>query len=325
MTVVVDEKRSTAAIPESPPVGLAPWHIRAAAFAVDVLPGAAVFATMALVSFTVPARGAWWWVSVSVLGAAILLTLVDRLLLPAITGWSLGRALFGIAVSGCDGTPTGPWRLLVRDLAHLLDTAGALVGWFWPLWDSRRRTFADMLVRTEVRLVDPDRRPAGVRRWSAVAVLSAAGICLAGAGLSYAVGYAQDRATDRTRAQIAVQGPKIVAQILTYDPNTLEDDFKRALSLATNKYRGELAAQQDEVKKGQPVSNEYRSIDSSIQSASPDRATMLLFMDGRRGAPPNERIITATLRVTFVKDRDDQWRVDALDVLAKPKPPGTRK
>ena len=105
------------------------------------------------------AHRAWWWLCVSVGGLAILLMLVNRLLLPTITGWSLGRALFGIAVVRRDGEATGPWGLLLRDLAHLLDTA-SVVGWLWPLWDSRRRTFADMLLRTEVRRVEPDKRAA---------------------------------------------------------------------------------------------------------------------------------------------------------------------
>ena len=58
------------------------------------------------------------------------------------------------------------------------------------------------------------------------------------------------------------------------------------------------------MQKGNPVINEYWVTDSSIQSAAPDRATMLLFMQGRRGAAPEERYITATVRVVFVKGSD---------------------
>jgi Mce-associated membrane protein len=52
---------------------------------------------------------------------------------------------------------------------------------------------------------------------------------------------------------------------------------------------------------------------------------MLLFLQGRRGVAPNERYISATLRVTFAKGGDDRWRVDDLTVLTKPKPPGNGK
>jgi Mce-associated membrane protein len=325
VTVVVEEAQTTAVIPELAENRLAPWHIRVGAFAVDVLPGAAVAATMALVALTVGQHAVWYWICVSVGGLAILLVLVNRMLLPTITGWSLGRALFGIAVVRRDGTAPGAWTLLLRDLAHLLDIASVFVGWLWPLWDSRRRTFADIVLRTEVRRVEPDERPREIRRWTAAAVLTAAGLCLAGTAVGYGVFYADAQAADQTRAQIRTQGPKIVAQMLTYDPKSLRDDFARARSLATDKYRGQLSAQQDAVEKGHPVVNEYWVIDSSIQSATPDRATMLLFMQGRRGTAPEQRYISATVRVNFVKDRDSHWLVDDLTVLTKPKAPGNGK
>jgi Mce-associated membrane protein len=222
------------------------------------------------------------------------------------------------------GDAPGPWTLLLRDVAHLLDTA-SIVGWLWPLWDSRRRTFADMLTRTEVRLLEPDAAPPHVRRWSAVAVSSAVVACLAGVAISFFVAYSADRATDQTRAQIATQGPKMVAQMLTYDPKSLHDDFTRALALATDKYRPQLAAQQDVVQKGTPVINEYWVTNSSIESAGPDRATMLLFMQGRRGVGPEQRYISATVQVKFAKGGGNAWRVDDLNVLTKPKQPGGGK
>ncbi|HEY0227947.1 MAG TPA: RDD family protein [Mycobacterium sp.] len=310
--------QTAAGIPASSGNILAPWSIRACAWAVDVLPPAAVVTTMALVSFTVPARGVWWWLCMSVLGSATLALLVNRLLLPVVLGWSLGRALCGIAVVRRDGTAPGAWGLLLRDLAHLLDTV-TVVGWLWPLWDSQRRTFADMLGKTEVRQAESSVPLPKLRRATAVAALAAAVLSLAGAGVSYAVVYSRDQATGQTRAQIAIQGPKIVAQMLTYDPKSLHDDFACAQSLATDKYRRQLATQQDIVQKGNPVINEYCVTDSSIQAASPDRATRLLFMQGRRGAAPGERYITATVRVAFVKSGND-WRVDDLTVLTKPKP-----
>ena len=328
MTAVVEETqartRTKAAVQESSRDALAPWIIRAGAFAVDVLPAIAVVTTMALVALTVSRHPVWWWVCVSVGGLAILLMLLNRLVLPTVTGWSFGRGLFRIAVVRSDGEATGPWWLLFRDLAHLLDTA-SVVGWLWPLWDSRRRTFADMLVRTEVRRVEPGEPPPNIRRSTAVAVLTAAALCVAGAAVSYTVVYSPDRAADQTRAQITTEGPKIVAQMLTYDPKSLRDDFARAQSLATDKYRGQLAAQQDVVQKGNPVINEYWVTDSSIESATPNRATMLLFMQGRRGAAPGERYISATVRVNFAKGGDRRWRVDDLSVLTKPKPPGNGK
>jgi Mce-associated membrane protein len=319
------EKTEAAPVVEAAPNDLAGWHTRAAALAVDVVPGVAVVATMALVWLAVPARSTWWWVSGFALVGATLLTMVNRAVLPAILGWSLGRALFGIAVVRADGTAVGVGRLTSRELAHLLDTLSVFVGWLWPLWDPRRRTFADLLLRTEVRCVEADRRPADIRRRTAAAVSIAVLLCVAGAAISVLAILLPDRASDQTRAAVAAQGPKIVTEMLTYDPKSLPADFARARSLTSDKYRPELVKQQESVQKGHPVVNEYWVTDSTVLSATPDRATMLLFMQGHRGGADGERFITATVQVAFVKGKDGRWLVDDLHVVTKPKPAQGKK
>jgi Mce-associated membrane protein len=52
---------------------------------------------------------------------------------------------------------------------------------------------------------------------------------------------------------------------------------------------------------------------------------MLMFMQGRRGVAPEERYISATVRVSFATNGDGGWRVDDLTVLTKPRPPGVGK
>ncbi|HEU4362928.1 MAG TPA: RDD family protein [Mycobacterium sp.] len=315
--------------PAIPPVSavsttlLAPWWVRAAAFAVDVLPGTAVVAAMALAASTVPLYSVWWWSAVSVAVLAIVLTAGHRSALPAVTGWSLGRAVFGIAVVRDNGDPVGPWRLLIRDLAHLLDTAAVLLGWFWPLWDERRRTFADLLARTEVRRVPSHRRPRNMPALAAVVFLTAALLCIAGAAMTYAVVYQHQRAVDQARAQVASQGPKVVERMLTYKPESLREDFERAQSLVTDNYRDQLVTQQQAVEKGKPVANEYWVANSSVLApVSPDRVTMLLFLQGKRGDEGKERLISATVRVTFAKLPGDRWLVDDVTVVTKPVPAG---
>lgn len=325
MTAVVEDSETTPAVRETSPDDLAPWYVRAGALAVDVIPGLAVVATMALVWPTLPLHSAWWWSIASVGGFAILVMAVNRSLLPAVTGWSLGRALCRIVVVRRDGAAVGPWRLLLRDLAHLLDTLSVFVGWLWPLWDPRRRTFADLLLHTEVRRLEPEQVPRNRRRLTAGVMLTTALLCVGGAALGYAVVYRHDQAIEQTRAQIATKGPKIVEDILSYEPKSLDDDFARARSLTTDTYGEQLAAQQETVKKGQPVSNEYWVTNSSIQSATPDRATMLLFMQGQRGAPPHQRYISATVRVSFTKSADARWLVDELTVVTKPNQGGGGK
>ena len=176
MTVVLDETSdapATESVPADAPA--ASWLARAGAFALDVLLGIGVIATMALLALAAPQRGWLWWVFTGAAALTVLAMAVNRWVLPAMTGWSLGRALFGIAVRCRDGGDVGSWRLLARDLAHLLDTAALFLGWLWPLWDRRRRTFADLLLRTEVRPVERPSATCGgrlrrcwrLRRWCA--------------------------------------------------------------------------------------------------------------------------------------------------------------
>lgn len=320
MTAVVEETETIPAADQATPNGLAPWHVRAAAFAVDVLPGVAVAVTMVLAGLAVAVQSTWWWLCVCVLAGALLLTGVNRVALPVIKGWSVGRALAGIVVVRPDGTAPGPGRLLLRDLAHLLDTIAVFVGWLWPLWDARRRTFADLLLRTEVRRVDPENRPANIRRLTAITVSTAALLCIGGAAISVVAVFLPDRTSDQTRAAVQAQGPKIVTEMLTYDPKSLREDFARAQSRTTEKYRPQLVAQQQAVQKGHPVVNEYWVTNSAVLSATQDRATMLLFMQGHRGGGQQQRFITATVRVALVKGADARWLVDDLTVVTKPKP-----
>jgi Mce-associated membrane protein len=78
--------------------------------------------------------------------------------------------------------------------------------------------------------------------------------------------------------------------------------------------------QQQTVEKGHPVVNEYWFTDSAVLSAMRDKATMLVFLQGHRGEGNEQRFITATVRVAFVKASDERWLVDDLTVLTKPRP-----
>lgn len=80
------------------------------------------------------------------------------------TGWALwnrwitaGRTgqSFGKRVTHCrlisetTNAPIGAMNAFLRDLVHIVDGA-AYVGYLWPLWDDKRQTFADKIMRTIV-------------------------------------------------------------------------------------------------------------------------------------------------------------------------------
>lgn len=303
---------------DEPAASKAGWAVRAGAFAIDVLMGIGVLTTLMLVAWAAPQRSWLWWLTVVVAAAVFLAMAINRWVLPSVIGWSLGRSVFGIAVVTHDGSRAGPFRLLLRDVAHLLDTAPLFIGWLWPLWDSRGRTFADLILRTEVRPVDGDRPDR--RRMAGVVLASTAVLALVAAGLGYLTIYRHQQDIEKARQVIAVQGPKIVADTLSYNAATIDADFARARSLVTDGYRPQLAAQQDAVRKAGPVDNDYWVTNSAVLTNTEDRAEMLLFMQGQRGAAPKQRLITATVEADFEKAADGQWRVANISVLAKPNP-----
>lgn len=318
MTAVLDESTGTTTAPDDV-VRFASWPARAAALLLDVMPGVAVVTTMALLAYTTPVGGWLWWVFMGVMAVAVLATLVNRWLLPSVVGATMGRAVAGIRVTTPTGQPVGSVRLLARDLAHLLDTAALFVGWLWPLGDKRHRTFADLLLRTEVRVVDADESSGrDVRRIAGAVLLAAAVLCAAGGGLGYLEVFRQDRALEHARTEIAEQGPRIVEQLLSYGTKSVVDDFARAQGLATDGYRPQLVAQQQAVQKAGVTDNEYWAVSSAVLSVTQDRAAMLLALQGQRGSDPNNlKFITATVRADYEKT-NGRWQVAALTVLKKP-------
>jgi len=324
VTAVLDTTSQAAADP-TPDVPLASWPARAGAFAVDTVPGVGVVATMWLLALTAPGEGWLRWVFTLVGAAMLPVMALNRLVLPSATGWTLGRALFGIAVRRREpndsGADVGVMRLTLRELAHLLDTLALFIGWLWPLWDRRRRTFADLLVGTEVHRVG---RPEGdMRRLVAGVLVAAAMLCAAGVGVGYALIFRHERAVNEARIQIAEQGPRIVEQLLSYGADTLPQDFARAQTLTTDGYRPQLIAQQQAVQgEGEATTNEYWAVSSTVLTnppVAPEQASMLMAMQGQRGTNPEDlKFITATVRVDFVKSPDGQWRVANLTVLKKP-------
>ena len=77
-------------------------------------------------------------------------TIYNRWITAGRTGQSVGKRLTRIAlVSEITNQPVGAFYAFLRDLVHILDGL-AYVGFLWPLWDEKRQTFADKLLRTIV-------------------------------------------------------------------------------------------------------------------------------------------------------------------------------
>jgi uncharacterized RDD family membrane protein YckC len=83
--------------------------------------------------------------------AGLGLTIYNRWIQGGKTGQTWGRKALGIRlVSEETGQPIGAAMAFVRDLAHFLDSVACYVGWLFPLWDAKRQTFADKVMKTIV-------------------------------------------------------------------------------------------------------------------------------------------------------------------------------
>ncbi len=82
---------------------------------------------------------------------AIGLFVYNRCIQAGKTGQSWGKKALNLRlVSEATGQPIGPGMAFARDLCHILDSLACYVGWLFPLWDAKRQTFADKIVKTVV-------------------------------------------------------------------------------------------------------------------------------------------------------------------------------
>jgi uncharacterized RDD family membrane protein YckC len=67
------------------------------------------------------------------------------------TGQSWGKKALSLRlVSEETGQPIGGGMAFVRDLAHIIDGVICYIGYLFPLWDAKRQTLADKIVKTVV-------------------------------------------------------------------------------------------------------------------------------------------------------------------------------
>jgi uncharacterized RDD family membrane protein YckC len=67
------------------------------------------------------------------------------------TGRTPGKLVMGLKVVGEEtGQTIGGGMGIVRWLAHIVDSLICYIGWFFPLWDAKRQTISDKIVKTVV-------------------------------------------------------------------------------------------------------------------------------------------------------------------------------
>jgi uncharacterized RDD family membrane protein YckC len=76
------------------------------------------------------------------------------------TGASVGKSVLAIRLVNKDQQPIGPGWSFLRYVLHIVDAIPCYLGYFWPIWDSHKQTFADKIMSTYViHATEPQPRP----------------------------------------------------------------------------------------------------------------------------------------------------------------------
>lgn len=126
-------------------MNLANWITRVGAYIVDGL----IVAPFSLLAVLLDSgQGALYWILVL---AGVAVSGYNRWYLAGKTGQSWGKKALGIfLVNEADQQPIGAGKAFLRDLAHFIDGIICYIGYLFPLWDSKRQTIADKIVKTVV-------------------------------------------------------------------------------------------------------------------------------------------------------------------------------
>jgi len=117
------------------------WGQRVLAYLVDVAP----IVILELIFFRI------FVIYLLILLASVGWTIYNRWYKAGTTGQSLGKRVLNLRlVSEQTGEPIGMLMAFVRDICHLVDAIICYVGFLFPLWDAKRQTLADKIVKTVV-------------------------------------------------------------------------------------------------------------------------------------------------------------------------------
>jgi uncharacterized RDD family membrane protein YckC len=127
------------AVPTASPY--ASWIQRVGAYLIDVAPIIIleiIFSRVTVIYWLIGLAGLGW-------------TIYNRWYQGGTTGQSLGKKVLNLRlVSEVTGQPIGMLMAFVRDICHIIDGIICYIGFLFPLWDAKRQTLADKIVKTVV-------------------------------------------------------------------------------------------------------------------------------------------------------------------------------
>ncbi len=125
------------------PSDYANWLQRVGAYLIDVIP------VLVLEGIGLATRSTTIYLLFILL--AIGVTAYNRWFQAGKTGQSWGKRALGLSLIGEQtGQPIGAGMAFVRDICHIIDGIICYIGFLFPLWDAKRQTLADKIMRTVV-------------------------------------------------------------------------------------------------------------------------------------------------------------------------------
>ena len=144
-----------------------PWFTRVLAYVIDSIPvylltaigGVVLYVFQPIETICVadafcatgrngPSTTAWIIFSLCVLAAGVF-SLWNFVVRQGITGSSIGKQVMRFKVVGEQAQqPIGVGKSLLRQIAHAVDALICYIGFLFPLWDAKRQTIADKLLKT---------------------------------------------------------------------------------------------------------------------------------------------------------------------------------
>jgi uncharacterized RDD family membrane protein YckC len=119
------------------------WLQRAGAYLIDVVP-LWILIAIGRATGSAPILDVFVLISLGV-------TAYNRWYMAGKTGQSWGKKALHLTLIGeATGQPIGGGMAFLRDLCHIIDSLICYVGWLFPLWDAKRQTLADKIMRTVV-------------------------------------------------------------------------------------------------------------------------------------------------------------------------------
>ncbi|MCD6640349.1 MAG: RDD family protein [Nocardioides sp.] len=149
----------------APAVAYAHWGKRVGAYLIDSLVTMLVmipyYIGIAMVpSSTDPVTGlpvqeapsalAWVLMAIGIIGA-LAFFVWNWCIKQGRTGYTIGKGVLGIKLVGDQtGQPIGAGMSFARQIVHIVDSLPCYLGYLWPLWDAKRQTFADKILKSVV-------------------------------------------------------------------------------------------------------------------------------------------------------------------------------